>query len=90
MSFGRFRPQKGVRPPQFEGKRTGRPKGSRNLASALREMLWGYEHWNDDAAPPSGGAALWRKFARMSWENRVGMMKLLVLHRLHEPALQGA
>ena len=25
-----YRPPKGVRPPQFEGKRTGRPKGSKN------------------------------------------------------------
>ena len=29
-----YQPPKGVRPPQLEGKRTGRPKGSRNLAAA--------------------------------------------------------
>jgi hypothetical protein len=33
-----FRPPKGVRPPQLEGKRTGRPKGSRSASCLLRHM----------------------------------------------------
>lgn len=58
------RPPKGVRPPQFEGKRTGRPKGSRNWARGWRDMLWGYEHAEDeDAVPPTAGAAIWQAFA---------------------------
>ena len=61
-----FRPPKGVRPPQLEGKRSGRPRGSRNLASAFRDALWGYEHRYDQrGAPPTAGAHLWRRFA--SW-----------------------
>jgi hypothetical protein len=34
-----YRPPKGVRPPQLEGKRCGRPKGSRNRSSLLLAML---------------------------------------------------
>lgn len=59
-----FRPPKGVRPPQLEGKRTGRPKGSRNLARAWRDVVWGYQHrYEDWGAPPTAGAALWWYFA---------------------------
>jgi hypothetical protein len=39
-----FIPPKGVRPPQFEGRRSGRPKGSKNMARAWRDAIWGYEH----------------------------------------------
>ena len=58
-----FTPPKGVRPPQLEGKRTGRPKGSRNLAPAWRAAVWGFEHADDDVAPPNAAAALWQDFA---------------------------
>jgi hypothetical protein len=52
-----YRPPKGVRPPQLDGKRTGRPKGSRNWASA-------FEHCFDEtAAVPRAGAGLWWYFA---------------------------
>lgn len=57
-------PPKGVRPPQLEGKRVGRPKGSKNWSCAKRDILWGY--YNSNAGyvrPPSPGAALWRLFA---------------------------
>jgi hypothetical protein len=58
------RPPKGVRPPQLEGKRTGRPRGSRNWASAWKDCLWGHHHADDDnAQPPTAGAALWQAFA---------------------------
>ena len=61
-----FRPPKGVRPPQLEGKRTGRPKGSRNLASALRDAVWGYKHrYAERGDPPTAGAWLWWRLA--SW-----------------------
>ena len=56
-----YRPPKGVRPPQLEGKRTGRPRGSKNLAGAWRDVLWGYQNaGNEDAEPPSGAARLWQ------------------------------
>ena len=59
-----FRPPKGVRPPQLEGKRTGRPKGSMTFARAWRDALWGYAHrYEDRAAPPTAGAGVWWQFA---------------------------
>jgi hypothetical protein len=55
-----FRPPKGVRPPQLEGKRTGRPKGSRNYAAIWAPVLWGFAHRFDaHAKPPSIEAPLW-------------------------------
>lgn len=60
-----FRPPKGVRPPQLEGKRTGRPKGSRNHAKGWADVLWGYEHRDEErACPPSTAAYFWWGFAQ--------------------------
>jgi hypothetical protein len=60
-----YRPPKGVRPPQFEGKRVGRPKGSKNYAPAWRDAIWAYEHEFDDVADaPTAGARLWWEFAQ--------------------------
>ena len=66
----RYRPPRGVPPPQLEGKRTGRPKGTRDWASAWRDCLWGYENAkNYDAVPPTPGAGLWQAFAfENPWE----------------------
>jgi hypothetical protein len=59
-----YKPPKGVRPPQLEGKRTGRPKGSESLADAWRDMRWAYDHIDDDCvSPPTRGAKLWWMFA---------------------------
>ena len=59
-----FRPPKGVRPPQLEGKRTGRPKGSRNWRKGWDDLFWGYLNAeNRTAMPPTAGAALWQAFA---------------------------
>ena len=63
-----YRPPKGVRPPQLEGRRTGRPKGSKNYAGAWEaawaDARWGYEHRaEDDADPPTQAAQLWWYFA---------------------------
>jgi len=59
-----FCPPKGVRPPQLEGKRTGRPKGSRNFARIWADAIWGYEHRNAERGnPPSQNARLWWTFA---------------------------
>jgi hypothetical protein len=59
-----YRPPKNVRPPQLEGKRSGRPKGSRNWSRAWRDCLWGYLHAEDQrAVPPTAGAAMWQAFA---------------------------
>lgn len=65
-----WRPPKGVAPPHLEGRRTGRPRGSRNWSSAWKDCLWGYQHANDfDAVPPTAGAALWQAFAAVNyWE----------------------
>ena len=56
-----FRPPKGVRPPQLEGKRTGRPKGSRNYADAWRDAIWAYDHCYDDrvSAPTRVALLFW-------------------------------
>jgi hypothetical protein len=48
----------------LEGKRTGRPKGSKNNADAWADVRWGYEHRHEDFGyPPSGAALLWWQFA---------------------------
>jgi hypothetical protein len=55
-----FRPPKGVRPPQLEGKRTGRPKGSKNYAKDWAPILWGFAHrFTESASPPTVAASLW-------------------------------
>jgi hypothetical protein len=62
-----FRPPKGVRPPQLEGKRTGRPKGSRTFSRAWQDVLWGYRHrYVDRVSPPTPAAYLWWSLARFS------------------------
>jgi hypothetical protein len=67
-----FRPPKGVRPQQLEGKRTGRPKGSRNYAKVWADPLWGFLHRHqDEPTPPTSGAWLWWGIARQ-YPNEVG------------------
>lgn len=65
-----YRPPKGVRPPHLEGKRIGRPKGSRNWSKGWKDCMWGYLNAEDqDAVPPTAGAALWQAFAATyPWE----------------------
>lgn len=59
-----YRPPRGLPPPQLEGKRTGRPKGARNLAGAWRDVVWGFENrFLVTVEPPTAGAALWHRFA---------------------------
>jgi hypothetical protein len=59
-----FRPPKGVPPPQLEGKRTGRPKGSKNHAREWADVLWGFAHCEEDrASPPTVAARLWWSLA---------------------------
>lgn len=61
-----FRPPKGVRPPQLEGKRTGRPRGSKNHAKVWADALWGYHHRDAErVAAPTPAASLWRGMAGM-------------------------
>lgn len=59
------RPPQGIRPPQFEGKRSGRPKGSRDHAAAWADVRWGDDHRAEDYsdAIPSPAARLWWHFA---------------------------
>ncbi len=59
-----YRPPKGVSPPQLQGKRTGRPKGSRTFARFWQDAIWGYQHrFEDRVSAPSPGALLWWDFA---------------------------
>jgi hypothetical protein len=58
-----FHPPRGVRPAQLEGKRTGRPRGSRTHASAWSDISWAYA--NIDKYPvsaPNGNAYNWWKY----------------------------
>src|SRR5262245_21007884 len=49
----------------LEGKRTGRPTGSKTTSSVRRDMMWAYQHLDDaDAKPPSAGARMWADLAR--------------------------
>jgi len=59
-----YRPPRGVRPPQLEGNRTGRPKGSRNHAKVWADIEWAYEHrYSDPASVPSVTARFWWRLA---------------------------
>jgi hypothetical protein len=61
-----FRPPKGVSPPQLQGRRTGRPRGSKSHAALWRDILWAYEHrFHERAWPPTPAAHLWWLFAGM-------------------------
>lgn len=53
-----FKPPKGVRPPQLEGKRTGRPKGSKTHAGVWQDARWAYEHCYDERVSAPTGVAL--------------------------------
>ena len=60
-----FRPPKGVRPPQLEGRRTGRKKGGKNGAKAWRDFWWAYEHrffGRNLVTPPTAGAGVWHMY----------------------------
>lgn len=59
-----YHPPKGVRPPQLEGRRTGRPKGSKTHGRVWEDILWGFEHrYHDRANPPSPSALWWWRLA---------------------------
>lgn len=61
-----YRPPKGVRPPQLEGKRTGRPRGLRDYAPEWAEVKWAYERRDaDEVEPPSRTALLWWRLAAL-------------------------
>jgi hypothetical protein len=60
----RHRPPKGKAPPWLEGKRTGRPKGSRSHQQDWDNMIWGYDNrLKSDAHPPNKSAWIWWHFA---------------------------
>ncbi len=61
-----YRPPKGIAPPWLEGKRTGRPKGSRSYAAFWRDAIWAYENrYEERVQPPTLGALIWWRFALM-------------------------
>jgi hypothetical protein len=60
-----YRPPKGVRPAQLEGKRTGRPPGSRNHARAWADIEWAEKHMDEESVKaPNPTALFWWKFAK--------------------------
>lgn len=64
-----FSPPRGIRPPQLEGKRTGRPRGTFKYTKAFRDAVWGYRNAKDwTKVPPNATAALWRSFAARHYE----------------------
>lgn len=64
-----FSPPRGIRPPQLEGKRTGRPRGTFKYTKAFRDAVWGYRNAKDwTKVPPNATAALWRSFAAHHYE----------------------
>lgn len=76
------RPPKGVRPPQLEGKRTGRPKGSRNHAKLFADVLWAYRHrFANRVSAPNRNALVWWYFARRypdevwEWLDALGQLR---------------
>jgi hypothetical protein len=64
-----YRPPKGVRPPQLEGKRTGRPKGSVSPPRLLRDMRWVSNHPEEE--DKTQGHRICRAWLQ---ENRKGFM----------------
>jgi hypothetical protein len=49
----------------LDGRRTGRPKGSKTTSRVRRDILWAYRNLDKpDAKPPSAGAQLWAALAR--------------------------
>ena len=59
-----YRPPKGVRPPQLEGKRAGRPKGSRNHAIVWADVEWACrKRYDESAKPPTPAAGFWHRLA---------------------------
>ena len=60
-----YRPPKGVPPPQLEGRRTGRRKGTRNHAQVWADIEWACDHRYDaSAVPPNPTALHWWRLAR--------------------------
>jgi hypothetical protein len=48
----------------LEGKRTGRPSGSRNYAKAWADVEWAYQHRHDESvSPPNATARFWWRLA---------------------------
>ena len=89
-----YQPTKGMRPPQLEGRRTGRPRGAKNLASAWRDVQWGNQHADEEClGPPTGGAALWWRFAQCypdelyySWTRTTWLEAVREIERTRPPA----
>jgi hypothetical protein len=61
----RYKPPRGVRPPQLEGRRSGRPKGIRNHAAVRADIDWAFEHrYDPQAIPPTPAARYWWRLAQ--------------------------
>jgi hypothetical protein len=59
-----YRPPKGIAPPQLAGRRTGRPKGSRNYAADWANIQWAYENrYKNPTSAPNVTAYLWWRLA---------------------------
>jgi hypothetical protein len=72
-----YRPPTGIRPPQLEGKRSGRPRGSKSHAKIWNDVLWGYHHRFDaQAAYPNEAARMWWSFARYFPDEVEGFLEM--------------
>jgi hypothetical protein len=61
----------------LEGRRTGRPRGSRSTPPWKRDALWAYRHHDDrDAVPPSEFA---RRLREQAWERPDLLLAALAL-----------
>jgi len=59
-----YRPPKGIAPPQLAGKRTGRPRGSRNYAEDWEPIEWAYKNrYEQSVAAPNVMSLLWWRLA---------------------------
>ncbi len=60
----------------LEGKRTGRPPGSRNRKKWQVETAWAHRHIGDDAPPPSPMAGLLRDLGREHPDRLIALVAL--------------
>jgi hypothetical protein len=49
---------------QLQGKRTGRPRGSKSTSPALRGLLWASRHVGKNVEPPTEAARYWLRLAQ--------------------------
>ena len=61
----------------LQGKRSGRPRGSRSSSPLRRDLLWVARNLGKDRVPPSDGAKFWAEIARNEPEKFVAALAAL-------------